>query len=202
MEPREILIETLKKKEVLKTPDVLKAFEKVSRENFVAKEYKSHTYVDEALPLFSGQTISQPSTVAVMTEALELSRSQRVLEIGTGSGYQSAIISEIIGDRGILFSVERLKKLHDFAKENLERYENIRLVLGDGSKGLPDNKPFDRIIVTAGVKDVPKPLLDQLRVGGIMVVPMQDCRLLVITKKDNNLDVKNLGNFKFIPLVE
>ncbi|MBT4114202.1 protein-L-isoaspartate O-methyltransferase, partial [Candidatus Woesearchaeota archaeon] len=118
MSSKEALIEKHKRQGALKTPDVIRAFERVPREKFVAKDYQHYAYIDEPLPLFSGQTISQPYTVAIMTEALELSQSQKVLEIGTGSGYQAAIISEIIGPRGRLYTIERIPKLHEFATEN------------------------------------------------------------------------------------
>lgn len=202
MTSKEVLLEKLKKLKVLKSPEVVKAFERVERREFVAPEYKSHAYFDEPLPLFSGQTISQPYTVAVMTEALELHRSQKVLEVGTGSGYQAAIISEIIGERGQLFTIERIKRLVDFAKRNLKNYKNITLVHGDGSKGLPDKALFDRIIVTAAAGKFPNVLFNQLHENGILVTPTQDNKLLQIRKKKNQPVIKNLGAFVFVPLVE
>ncbi|MBT3582572.1 protein-L-isoaspartate(D-aspartate) O-methyltransferase [Candidatus Woesearchaeota archaeon] len=195
------LIESLKSKGALKTNDVIKAFEQVERENFVDTVYRPYAYTDEALPLFSGQTISQPYTVAVMTEALELHKSQRVLEVGTGSGYQAAIIAEIIGKRGILFTIERLSRLVDFAKQNLKDYSNVDIVLGNGIHGLPEKAPFDRIIVTAAASEFPKELFAQLRDGGKMVIPTIDNRLLIIIKKGGEPMAESLGSFVFVPLV-
>jgi protein-L-isoaspartate(D-aspartate) O-methyltransferase len=198
---KEQLIESLKNKGALKSGDVIKAFERVERENFVDTVYKSYAYTDEALPLFSGQTISQPYTVAVMTEALELHKSQRVLEVGTGSGYQAAIIAEIIGSRGILFTIERLGRLVDFAKQNLKKYNNVVIVQGNGVGGLPEKAPFDKIIVTAAASEFPKKLFAQLRDGGKMVIPTTDNKLFLITKKNTEPIVEDLGSFVFVPLV-
>lgn len=199
---KEELIESLKRKGALKSHEVIKAFEKVPREDFTAPEHRSYAYIDEALPTFSGQTISQPYTVAVMTEALDLHKSQKVLEVGTGSGYQAAIISELVGERGIVFTIERLKRLFNFAKKNLENYKNVFVVLGDGSKGLPDKALFDRIIVTAAAQRFPEILFNQLRDGGKMIFPTQDRKLLAVRKKKDRAVIKDLGAFVFVPLIE
>src|SRR3989338_7938970 len=145
---------------MLKTRQVIDAFKSVPRENFVPAEYKKHAYDNYPLPIAAGQTIAQPLTVAAMTEALQISRGNKVLEIGTGSGYQAAILSEIVGSKGRVITTEIIPELFEFAKKKLGNYKNVTLLNVDGSFGYEKYAPYDRIIVTASAPTVPKPLTE------------------------------------------
>ncbi|MGB9675255.1 MAG: protein-L-isoaspartate(D-aspartate) O-methyltransferase [Candidatus Nanoarchaeia archaeon] len=185
---------------LVKNKKVLKAFEKVPRENFVLPKYKEYAYLDEPLPLFAGQTISQPTTVAIMTEALDVKAGQKILEVGSGSGYQAAILAELVGPKGKVWTVERIKALADFAKKNLICYKNVKVIHADGTKGLPKVAPFDRIIITAAAAELPKTLFAQLKEKGIMVLPIED-RLFKIIKLKDGPKFEDLGPFVFVPLL-
>ncbi len=183
---------------------VLSALLKVPRHLFVPEELRDRAYVDAPLPIGEGQTISQPYIVALMTEALELDENSRVLEIGTGSGYQAAILAEIAKE---VYTVERIPALLERAKRILEAlgYDNIYFKLGDGTLGWEEHAPYDAIIVTAGAPEVPEPLVEQLKVGGRMVIPVGDefsQRLLRVTKLDSSGKVKieDLGGCVFVKL--
>jgi len=150
---------------------VLEAMLSVPRERFLPPDRRPQAYEDRALPIGHGQTISQPFIVAYMTEQLNVRRTGKVLEVGTGSGYQTAILS-ILCDR--VFTIERLAPMHEMAVHNLEQLEirNVVSVIGDGSNGLPEHRPFDRILVTAAAPKIPQPLVDQLADGGILILPV------------------------------
>ncbi|HDD05044.1 MAG TPA: protein-L-isoaspartate(D-aspartate) O-methyltransferase [Candidatus Aenigmarchaeota archaeon] len=195
------LTEYLVKKGVLRDKRVIKAFAENPRYKFVPEEYREYWYVDEPLPTFEGQTISQPSTVAFMTQALEVEEGMKVLEVGAGSGWQAAILSSLVGKRGKVYTIERIPKLYEFAKRNLKDKENVKVVLGDGSKGLPEEAPFDRIIVTAAAREVPKALVEQLDEEGILLVPVGVGiqKMMKVWKKGKR---EYLGEFVFVPLVE
>ncbi len=183
---------------------VLEAMLKVPRHLFVPEEYRDMAYVDTTLPIGEGQTISQPYIVALMTEALELDGSERVLEIGTGSGYQTAILAELADE---VYTVERIPVLQERARKVLESlgYDNIHFKLGDGTCGWEEHAPYDAVIVTAGAPEIPKPLVEQLKVGGVMVIPVGDehlQRLLKVRKLDEKgkLGVEDLGGCVFVKL--
>ncbi|RLJ04471.1 MAG: protein-L-isoaspartate O-methyltransferase [Candidatus Aenigmatarchaeota archaeon] len=201
---KDSLINELIKTKHLKTREVIQAFRKVKRENFVPLDLKRYAYVNEPLPIGYGQTISQPLTVADMTEALEPKRGQKILEIGTGSGYQAAILAEIVGKKGKIVTIEQVKELADFASKNLKYagYANVKVIYGDGSLGYAKESPYERIIVTAASPDVPKPLKKQLKDGGIMIIPvgygMQE--LMKIIKKGDTFEEHFLGWYRFVPL--
>src|SRR2546423_1457053 len=150
---------------------VLRAIDSVPREQFVLPEFSDAAYADQAMPIACGQTISQPYVVAYMTEQLAVKREHRVLEVGTGSGYQAAVLAELAGQ---VFSIERYRTLADRARAILARlgYDNVTVVAGDGFFGLPDHAPYDRIIVTAAAETVPEQLSGQLAAGGIMLLPL------------------------------
>ncbi|MCH7838853.1 MAG: protein-L-isoaspartate(D-aspartate) O-methyltransferase [Planctomycetes bacterium] len=152
-------------------PRVLEAMLSVPRERFVPPDRRPQAYEDRALPIGHGQTISQPFMVAYMTEQLNVPQTGKVLEIGTGSGYQSAILSRLC-DR--VFTIERLAPMHETAVRNLELLDirNVVTVIGDGSNGLPEHRPYDRILVTAAAPKIPQPLVDQLADGGILILPV------------------------------
>ncbi len=202
------LIGRLVQEKVLHSKPAITAFRKVPRERFLLPDYRPFAYADEPLPTLAGQTISQPTTTAIMTEALELKQGMKVLEIGAGSGYQAALISEIIGPKGKVFTIEILEELYEFAKRNLLDYKNVKVILGDGSKGYKKEAPFDRIIVTAATAKESKAtdkLFGQLKENGILVIPVGDFLyqdMLVIKKANNEKLIKSLGQFVFVPLRE
>lgn len=188
----------------LKTKRIIDAFRKVDRANFCLREYKKFAYVDQPLPILKGQTISQPTTVAIMTEAIQPRKGEKILEIGTGSGYQAAILAEIVYP-GKVFTIERIKELFEFAKKNLKDYKNVFVIYGDGSKGLKEEAPFDCILVTACAPKIPNVLKEQLKINGRMVIPvgenlyLQD--LLLLKKTKYGFNILNLGPFAFVPLI-
>ena len=182
---------------------VLAAMEHVPREEFVPAKYAANSYDDNPLPIGLGQTISQPYIVAFMTQALKLAGSETVLEIGTGSGYQTAILAELARR---VYTMERFNELSESAQAVLGRlgYANIDFYIGDGSCGWPDNQTFDRIIVTASVPEIPAPLTDQLKDGGLIVAPVgglwvQD--LVLAEKRGDRLEQKTLCGCRFVKLV-
>lgn len=184
---------------------VIRAMESVPRDLFVPLAFQDRAYENTALPIGHQQTISQPLVVAMMTEALALTDRHKVLEIGTGSGYQAAVLSPLCRR---LYTIERHRGLKDEAEKKFEALgiHNITTKLGDGSVGWPEQAPFDRIIVTAAAVDFPPVLIDQLAVGGIMVVPIgddfHDQRLFKVVKTETGIDTTELGWVRFVPFVE
>jgi protein-L-isoaspartate(D-aspartate) O-methyltransferase len=184
---------------------VLRAMKEVPRENFVAPGFTDSAYADQALPIDCGQTISQPFVVAYMTEQLEVAPQHRILEIGTGSGYQAAVLSRLARE---VVTIERYRTLADTAHERLRMlgYTNVTVRLGDGMAGAPDLAPFDRIMVTAAAEDVPDALVAQLTTGGKMVLPVgprHDAQYLIkLTKQaDGELTREELIAVRFVPLL-
>jgi len=182
---------------------VLAAMERVPRHLFVDASTMTNAYSDMALPIGEGQTISQPYMVAVMTELLELNGTERVLEVGTGSGYQAAVLAELSKD---VFTIERIAALAERAKKKFQdlSYPNIHCRVGDGSLGWPEEAPFDRIIITAGAPEIPKPLTEQLAEGGILVIPVGDLysqMLLKSRKTGDNLSREYHTPCVFVPLI-
>ena len=184
---------------------VLAAMEKIDRSHFVRGLFAARAYEDMPLPIACGQTISQPSVVGLMTQALKLDARAKVLEVGTGSGYQAAILSQLARR---VYTVDRHRRLVREAREVFDRLDlsNITAFTADGSFGLPDQAPFDRILVTAAAEDPPGPLLAQLRVGGIMVLPVGQSdtvqSLIRVTRTDSGFDYDELRSVRFVPLVE
>lgn len=182
-------------------PSVLKAMASVPRHLFVPESLRSYAYEDHPLSIGYGQTISQPYIVAFMTEALQLTPEHTVLEIGTGSGYQAAILS-LLSKRVI--TIERIEPLWRKAKENLKNYPNVLCVLGDGYQGYPEEAPFDRILLTAAPPEVPQALLDQLAAGGILVAPIGSGyqRLMCYTRKGpTQWEREYLCDVIFVPML-
>ncbi len=183
--------------------NLLHAMEKVPRERFVDEAFQHKAYENTALPIGSGQTISQPYTVARMTELLCLTPASRVLEIGTGSGYQTAILAHLVEH---VFSVERIKGLQWQAKRRLKQLDlhNVSTRHGDGWEGWPSRGPFDAIIVTAAPPEIPQDLLSQLDEGGVMILPVgeQNQILQRITRRANDFVVENIEAVRFVPLVK
>jgi len=184
----------------------LRAFKEVDREYFIPENLKNAAYQDMPLPLLRGKTISQPTTVMIMTHALELQRDEKVFEIGTGSGYQSAIIAKIIGSKGKVITTEVVPELVQFARQNLKKakIDNVIVHEEDGSNGMLNEAPFDKIIITAACKEFPKPLIGQLKPEGIIVGPIgnQNEQEMIrgIKDKDGHLELEFLGPFLFTPM--
>lgn len=184
---------------------VLDAMERVDRGLFVRGIFSDRSYDDMPLPIECGQTISQPSVVGLMTQALDVSPRDKVLEIGTGSGYQAAVLSHLARR---VYTMDRHRRLVRAAREVLESLDiaNVTVISGDGGHGLPEQSPFDRILVTAAAEDPPPALLAQLREGGIMVVPVGQSdnvqTLLKVTRHADGFDYEELRPVRFVPLVE
>jgi protein-L-isoaspartate(D-aspartate) O-methyltransferase len=184
---------------------VLRAMDEVPREHFVAPDFIESAYADQALPIACGQTISQPYVVAYMTEQLEVAPQHRVLEIGTGSGYQAAILSRLARE---VVSIERYRTLAETARQRLRTlgYSNVTIVVGDGLAGAPERAPFDRVMVTAAAEDVPAALVEQLGGGGKMLLPLGPRNgtqhVVKLTKAaDGGLERHNLIAVRFVPLL-
>ncbi len=173
---------------------VQKAMRMIPRHNFVPH----YPYEDRPVPIGHGQTISQPFIVAYMTDMLDISPLHTVLEIGTGSGYQAAVLSEVALK---VYTVERIKALADQTKILLEHYSNVHMKIGNGYKGWKKNAPYDRIIVTAMPDYIPKSLVNQLKEGGKMIIPVQE-KLILVTKTNNTYTKKRLIGVRFVPLVD
>ncbi len=184
---------------------VLSAMERIPREEFVPDLFGEQAYADQSLPIECGQTISQPYVVAFMTEKLKIDDRCKVLEVGTGSGYQAAILSRV--SRRV-YSVERYRTLLREAEERFKklRLTNITTMHSDGTKGWPQQAPFDRIMVTAAAKTMPHDLIDQLKVGGIMILPLEQDHgqqeLVRVTRHEHDCEVETLLPVRFVPLVE
>jgi protein-L-isoaspartate(D-aspartate) O-methyltransferase len=194
---------TLRRRGIM-NQDVLRAMDEVPRGNFVEPGFAENAYADRALPIACGQSISQPFVVAYMTERLALAPAHRVLEIGTGSGYQAAILSRLAKE---VVSVERFRTLADTARARLERLGcgNVDVVVGDGLSGVPERAPFDRILVTAAAERIPETLTEQLADGGVMLLPLgphdSTQRIIKLTKSSTGLSREDLIPVRFVPLL-
>lgn len=181
---------------------VLDAMRKVPRHLFVPHYLQDQAYIDSPLPIGEGQTISQPYIVAFMTDVLKLKGNEKVLEIGTGSGYQAAVLAEIVNQ---VYSIEIIPVLGKMASELLKKmnYQNVHVEIGDGYRGLPDQAPFDAIIVTAAPGHIPQPLIEQLKTGGKMIIPVGEFyqELVLITKQsDGRMTTKSVLPVRFVPM--
>jgi protein-L-isoaspartate(D-aspartate) O-methyltransferase len=198
---RDKMVETQIKARGVKDPRVLTALLNVERHRFVPNEYLSSAYSDQPLPIGEGQTISQPYIVALMTELLELKENEKVLEIGTGSGYQAAILAELAKE---VYTIEIIEPLASTARKRLSElgYQNVIVKAGDGYLGWPEAAPFDAIIVTAAPDHIPKPLIDQLKEGGRMVVPVgtHTQELKKIVKRSGKMETTNVIPVVFVPM--
>lgn len=200
----EELVEELVREGWVKTERVKKAFLKVDRGRFVPAESQGQAYVNHALPIGFGQTISQPLVVALTTEALDVGEGHKVLDVGCGSGYQTALLAELAGSKGRVYAVDRVPELVEGAKTRLAGKRNVEWVVGDGSLGLPGKAPFDRVVVTAACPSAPPALLEQLREGGKLVAPVgsrwhQD--LVLVEKVRGEALTRSLLPVVFVPLV-
>ena len=184
--------------------NVLEAIRKIPRHLFIDSSFEAHAYQDKAFPIAAEQTISQPYTVAFQSETLAVKPEEKVLEIGTGSGYQTAVLLELNAE---VFTIERQHELFKKTSLFLPKigYKPKKFIFGDGYKGLQDQAPFDKIIVTAGAPFVPKPLLSQLKIGGMLLIPVGDktqIMSLFTRKSAKEFEKKELGDFAFVPMLE
>lgn len=184
--------------------NVLNAVRKIPRHLFIDSSFEDHAYQDKAFPIAANQTISQPYTVAFQSQTLKIKAGEKILEIGTGSGYQTAFLLEL---KAVVYSIERQQELFKKTSLFLPKlgYKPKKFIFGDGYKGLKEQAPFDKIIVTAGAPFVPKPLLAQLKVGGMMLIPVGDktqIMTLYIRKSPKQFEKHELGDFAFVPMLE
>ncbi|HZX19394.1 MAG TPA: protein-L-isoaspartate(D-aspartate) O-methyltransferase [archaeon] len=191
----------------LKNPEIKKAFLEIKRENFLPKKYAEYAYADNALPIEHGQTISQPSTIAIMLELLEAKKGMTILEIGSGFGYVQALLSKIVGENGNVFGIEYIKELAEQSKKNLttEGITNSEIKSGDGSIGWEEKAPFDRVLFSCACPFIPKPVFDQLKENGRIVAPTGDIHTqrMEIMKKIRGKMLKEYyedSMFNFVPL--
>ncbi len=210
--PREALIKSLIDEGYLKTPAVIEAFKKIDRADFVPGNQREKTYENYPLTIGSGQTISQPLTVAFMLELLEPKLGEKILDIGTGSGWQAALLLELVGEQGKVISIERIPELKNLAEENLKKFRteeipgeppknSIEIKLGDGTQGDPANAPFDKIIAAAAGDTILTAWKEQLKIGGRIVAPVKQSIYVLDKTGPNEFEERHYFGFSFVPLV-
>jgi protein-L-isoaspartate(D-aspartate) O-methyltransferase len=200
------LVNYLKERGVLRTKEIINAFLKVDRKDFVKEEYKEQAYFDIPLPTLMGQTISQPYVVAFMLELLQPQKGQKILDIGFGSGWTTSLLAEIVGENGKVYGIEIVSEVFEFGKKNIEKYNFIQkgiveVFLVDGSKGFSEKAPFDRILVSAASKKIPEEMILQLKDGGILVIPDFE-GIWKVKKINGKIEKEYHYGFVFVPLVE
>lgn len=203
MPPREALLEFWRSRRV--DAKLLAAFMDIPREQFIPSSLEHHAYEDRPLPTLRGQSISQPTTVMIMLQALELKEGDKVFELGTGAGYQTALLSKIVGSSGKVVSCEIIPELVHLAKQNAAALglSNLLIIEGDGAEGHLQEAPFDKIILTAACTTIPQPLLDQLKEGGMVIAPIGDRQQQTMvkgSKMNGRLELEFLGPFLFVPM--
>ncbi len=196
-------IEQLAREGRIKTKAIINAFFQIDRINFVPDEFKGEAYFDIPVPIFSGMTTSQPSTIAFMLEKLQPRKGEKVLEIGTGSGYLTALLSVLVGESGKVFSIEYFPELKNFAELNLRRYnfKNVTLLIGDGKNGIAGEVPFDKIVSSAETKEIPRAWEKQLKIGGSILTPIDSKIILAKKVAKNKFDAEFFSAFSFVPLL-
>lgn len=197
------LIKALIEENYLKTERIIDAFLAVDRADFVLEEYKSEAYGDYPLPIGYGQTISQPATVAFMLELLQPKEGDKVMDVGAGSGWQTAILASIVGENGSVCAVERIPELCELGQKNLRKYDfkNISYFCADATKGLPERTFFDGIIAAAAGFEIPPAWQEQLKIGGRIVAPIQSSIWLYIKKSETEFEKQEYPGFVFVPLI-
>ena len=200
------LIKELMEEGILKTPSIIDAFEKVDRKDFVLEELKDKAYLNTPLPIGYGQTISQPLTVAFMLELLQPEKGNKILEIGSGSGWQTALLAHVVSVGGKIFAAELIPELMDFGRKNVAKYDFIKKGIVEfhsfnAVKGFPEKAPFDRIISAASGMELPAAWKEQLKVGGRIVAPVKDAIHLLIKKSETEFEESIYPGFAFVPLI-
>jgi protein-L-isoaspartate(D-aspartate) O-methyltransferase len=201
----EQLIQFLKLSRRITSKKVENAFREIPRENFIPEQLRDSAYSDTPLQIGHSQTISAPHMVAIMIEHLDLKKNHKVLEIGAGSGYHAAIASKIIGEKGHIYTVERIEELAKTAAENLRKtgIKNVTVIKDDGSIGLQKNAPYDRIYVTCAAPKIPEQLIDQLKDPGKLLIPVGNriCDLILLEKKEGKINKNSICSCAFVPLI-
>lgn len=207
-----MLIDGLVKSGYLKTPEIVDAFRKIKRRVFVLPEDTDKVELDEPLSIGYGQTISQPATVAFMLEKLQPKKSERILDVGSGSGWTTALLAQIVGARGKVYGIERIEELKNFAERNVGKYDFIKsgtvhIFYTDGFYGLPELAPFDKILVSAATEEIPPELLKQLKAGGRLVMPVgrrfESQSIAVVEKiSESKFNKEIYPGFVFVPLIK
>lgn len=200
------LIRALQEHGVLKTPEIISAFTSIDRADFVPKELLGDAYANAPLPIGHGQTISQPWTVAFMLELLQPRRGQKILDVGSGSGWQTALLAHIVGDTGHVTALERIPALCEQSLAAIDRYGYIRdgivdVLCADATNGFVDDAPYDRIIAAAMMQDVPTAWMEQLASGGIMVVPMRGSVWKIAKEQNGHVEKEEYPGFAFVPFI-
>lgn len=202
---RQELINHLKRMGYLKSERVIEAFEKVDRADFLSLDKKHLVYEDVPIPINQGQTTSAPHIIAYMIELLNINKKQKVLEVGTGTGYQAALLSLLARK---VITIERIKSLYEISLKNLSKYKNVKVIHGDGSKGYEKEAPYDRIIVSCAAREIPEKLLEQLKDNGMMIIPIGEDyevgywqNLWLIRKMKGRVEKKYCGEVSFVPLI-
>jgi protein-L-isoaspartate(D-aspartate) O-methyltransferase len=201
------LVEELIKEDYLKTPLIIEAFKNIDRADFLPDDLKNEAGVNAPLPIGFGQTNSQPLTVAFMLELLQPQAGEKVLDIGAGSGWTSALLAHCVADTGKVYAIERIGELCEFGKNNVAKYNFIKkgieeFICADGTKGWPENAPFDKIIAAASAQNIPDAWKEQLKIGGKIVLPIKRSIWLITKKSANKFSEKEFPGFAFVPLIE
>ncbi len=203
METLTELINSMISSGILKSPHIIKAFETIDRKHFVPTMYEDLTYIDAPLSIGEGQTISQPSTVAFMLEHLSPQKGDKILDIGTGSGWTTALLCTLVGEEGSVTGFERVDSLVKMGQENLSKfYKNSHCSIQKATEvlGKPEEK-FDKILVSAGAEELPETLISQLNIGGRVVIPIKSSIIVVSKHSDESIETKNFYGFRFVPLI-
>lgn len=204
------LINDLISEGYLRTPEIINAFRKINRADFMLQKERELSEINTAMPIGLGQTISQPATVAFMFEKIQPKKGERILDVGSGSGYTTALLSEIVGEKGRVYAIERIKELKEFGQTNTDKYGFVKsgrasFIYGDGTKGLPKEAPFDKILVSAAGEEIPEDLKNQLKIGGKLIIPVGEKNiqnLILITKiGEKNFKEDKFPGFVFVPLI-
>lgn len=200
----ELLITHLIKDGYLKTTPIIDAFEKIDRKDFMAPEYKGLAYIDEAFSIGYGQTISQPLTVAFMFELLQPEAGDKILDVGSGSGWTTALLADLVGERGRVIGIERISELVEFGKENLAKYKfkSAEILQAEDGIGFSKEAPYDKILVSAAAESIPQELINQLKVGGRMVIPINHSIWKMDRISEKKIRHEEYYGFSFVPLIK
>ncbi|MDP3724992.1 MAG: protein-L-isoaspartate(D-aspartate) O-methyltransferase [Nanoarchaeota archaeon] len=202
---KQTLFSKLKRDGYLKTPNIIQAFERVDRKNFVRETEKEFVYANSALPIGYEQTISQPLVVAFMLELLEPKKGEKILDVGCGSGWQAALLAEIVGTKGRVIAIERIPELAEMAKKNISKYKRltkrIEIIEGDGSQGFETEAPFDKIIAAASAERIPEAWKAQIKNGGFIVAPIRESIVRLRKTDEKTFEKREFHGFRFVPLV-